>query len=84
MNRIRKRFKSKLKTKIIIIILLIFSLTYFFMHKYIQKLNPNIITVAEQKINQAFRYFLSSNVGYELLKDVSMEEILLINKNQDG
>ena len=57
MNRIRKRKKLKLSTQIFIIIILISSLTYFFLHSYLQNLNPKIIEVSEQKIDKSLRIF---------------------------
>ncbi len=84
MNRIRKRKRLKLKTKILIIISLIISLTYFFMHYYLNSINPRIVEVANQKVNQTYRYFLSSNVSYDLLKNLDLEDLLIINKNAEG
>lgn len=84
MKRIRKRKKLKMMTKIYIVIFLIISFTYFFVHQYFAKINPKIIEVANQKIEKVYKYFLSTNVGYDLLKDLSLNDILEINKNKDG
>ncbi len=84
MNRIRKRKKLKLSTQIFIIIILISTLTYFFVHSYLQNLNPKIIEVSEQKIDKSFQYFLSTDVGYQLLNGLDLEDIIEINKNSAG
>ncbi len=84
MNKIRKRKKLKMKYKLVIIIFLIISLTYFFMHQYLKKINPRIIEVSEQEINKIYRYFLSTNISYDLLKDTVLEDLIIINKNKAG
>ena len=54
------------------------------MHYYLNSINPRIVEVANQKVNQTYRYFLSSNVSYDLLKNLDLEDLLIINKNADG
>ena len=54
------------------------------MHYYLNAINPKIIDVANQKVNQTYRYFLSSNVSYDLLKNLDLEDLLIINKNASG
>lgn len=84
MKRVRRRKKLKLKTKIVIIILLIISLTYFFVQKYLEVLNPKIIEVANQKITKTFKYYLSTDISYDLLKKITLEDLIIIRKNNNG
>lgn len=84
MRRIVKRKKLKLSTKLLLIIGLIIFFTYFLLSKYYTSVNPKIIEASRLKLNKMTNQFLSSNVGYGILKDVGMEEILNITQNSVG
>ena len=84
MNRIRMRKKYKLSNLVILVIFLIISFTAFFFIWYNTKISPKIVDVAEAKINKFMESFLSMNVGYEILDEDILKDILIINKNAKG
>lgn len=83
-----KRFKSRKKLDITKILMLVITLVFFFTSClyfiYFKKANSRIIDVAEIKLNQFMNYFLSNNIGYDILNSQELENILIINKNSDG
>lgn len=54
------------------------------MQQYLNHVNNKLIEVAEQKINKIYRYYLSKDISYDLLKKVTLEDLLIINKNANG
>ena len=84
MNRIRMRKNYKTSSLIILVVVLIISFTTFFFIWYNTKISPKIVDVAEAKINKFMESFLSMNIGYEILDEDILEDILIINKNDKG
>lgn len=84
MNRIRMRKNYKSSSLIILVVVLIISFTTFFFIWYNTKISPKIVDVAEAKINKFMESFLSMNIGYEILDEDVLEDILIINKNDKG
>lgn len=84
MNRIRMRRNYRLSSLIILVIILITLFTTFFFIWYNTSVNPKIVDVAEAKINKFMESFLSMNIGYEILDEDILEDILIINKNDKG
>ncbi len=83
-----KTFKTKKQIKIskllMIIISLIFFLTFILFSWYSQKVSPKVMEVAKIKLEKFTQSFLSRNIGYGILNDKNLENILQINKNKDG
>ena len=84
MNRIRMRRNYRLSSLIILVIILITLFTTFFFIWYNALVSPKIVDVAEAKINKFMESFLSMNIGYEILDEDILEDILIINKNDKG
>lgn len=84
MRTIKLRKNPKISKIIASIILLIFFFTFGLITYYNKKLNPKIIQVAEMKLQKFTEYFLSQNVGYNMIKDVDIDNILIINENKEG
>lgn len=84
MKTFKRKRKIKLFKLLIIIVVLIVLLTYFFLHVYYKKVNPKIIEVAEIKLKKFTSSFLSNNIGYDILNNKNLENILVINKNKNG
>ena len=83
MKRIRKRKKTKISNIIIFIICLIFFLTYYLISIYNKKINPKIIHAAEIELIKFTENYLSINIGYNIINDDIIKDILVINKNKD-
>lgn len=84
MKKFHQTKKMKISRIILIIITLIFFLTFFFYKTYLKKAGTNIIITAEAKLDKFTKNFLSNNIGYGILNDKNLENILIINKNKDG
>lgn len=84
MNRIRMRKNYRLSSLVILAIFLIILFTSFFFIWYNTKVSPKIVDVAEAKINKFMESFLSMNIGYDILNNDVLEDILIINKNDKG
>ncbi|MBE6140439.1 MAG: hypothetical protein E7172_02760 [Firmicutes bacterium] len=84
MKRIKKRIKLKISTKLIIIFMLIFFLTFSLLNNYYKKVNPKIIEIVDIKLEKIMKLFLSGKIGYGILKDNVLDNILIINKNKEG
>ena len=84
MNRIRMRKNYRLSSLIIFVVFLISVFTTFFFIWYNTLVSPKIVDVAEAKINKFMESFLSMNIGYEILDDDILKDILIINKNAKG
>ena len=63
---------------------MIFFLTFLLVKFYSQKVSPKVIEVAEVRIKRFTESFLSNNIGYDILNDEVIDDILVINKNSDG
>lgn len=83
MKRFKKRNK-KISKFYWIVLALIFFFTYVIFNVYSSKLSNKIIDVAYVKLNEFMEYFLSNNIGYDLLKEDVIKDILVINKNSEG
>jgi len=83
MKRLKVKRKLKLSTKIFFISLLIIFLTFFLTFTYFKKVNPKIIEITKIKINKITEQFLSMNIGYEILRDEVLEDILIIEQNKN-
>ena len=84
MNRISLRRNYKLSSLIILVLFLIIVFTAFFFIWYNTKVTPKIVDVAEAKLNKFTESFLSMNIGYEILDEDILKDILIINKNDKG
>lgn len=74
----------KISKIIAIIITLIFFLTFFLLNQYSKNISPNVIEVAKIKLEKFTKNFLSKNIGYGILNNKNLENILQINKNKEG
>lgn len=82
MFKIRKKVK---KTKVgVIILTLVLFFTSLFYQLYGVYSKDTILDVAKIKLNDFMKNFLSSNIGYDLIKDEGIENVLVINKNKDN
>lgn len=84
MKRLRIRKKYKISKILLLVLTLIFFLTLFLIKSYSKKAAPKIIEVAETKITKFTESFLSNNIGYDILNDSLIDNILIINKNDDN
>ena len=84
MMRMRIRKNYRISRIIILIIILIFFFTYTLYSIYNKKITPKIIDVAEMKLQKFTESFLSNNIGYDILNDEIIKDILVINKNNNG
>lgn len=82
MFKIRKKVK-KTKVRVIILTLVLFFTSLFYQLYGIYS-KDTILDVAKIKLNDFMKVFLSSNVGYDLIKDEGIENVLVINKNKDN
>ena len=83
MNKIRLRKKYQLSRILIGVIFLIIFFTICLFNIYNKKVSPKIIDVAEAKINKFIKSFLSNNISHDILDQESLENILIINKNNE-
>ena len=84
MMRMRIRKNYRISRIIILIIILIFFFTYTLYSIYNKKITPKIIDVAEMKLQKFTESILSNNIGYDILNDEIIKDILVINKNNNG
>lgn len=84
MNRISLRRNYRLSSLIILVLFLIIVFTAFFFIWYNTKVTPKIVDVAEAKLNKFTESFLSMNIGYKILDEDILKDILIINKNDKG
>ena len=84
MKRLKIRKKYKISKILLLTLTLIFFLTFFLIKIYSKKVTPKIIEVAETKITKFTESFLSNNIGYDILNDNIIDNILVINKNDDN
>ena len=84
MKRLRMRKNYKISKILIVVLFLIFFLTFLLFKVYSEKVTPKIIQVADARIKRFTESFLSNNIGYDILNDDVIENILVINKNSEG
>lgn len=84
MKKLRMRRNYKISKILIGVLFLIFFLTFLLVKFYSQKVSPKVIEVAEVRIKRFTESFLSNNIGYDILNDEVIDDILVINKNSDG
>ena len=63
---------------------LIFFLTFLIFNFYSNKLNDKIINVSELELKKWTKGFLSKNIGYDLIGNKKLENILDIQTNNDN
>lgn len=83
MRMFKRRKKIKVSNIIVVVACLIFFLTYNLIKIYNNKINPKIIHAAEVELTKFTESFLSMNIGYDIINDDVIKDILVINKNKD-
>lgn len=83
MTKFKKRRKYKLSCIYIFIINMILFLGLFFFNNYAKYANKKIINVATIKLNEMMESVVSNNINYNLLKTISLDNILVIDKNSN-
>ena len=84
MRKLKIRKSYKISRILFIVISLIFFLTLNLIIIYYKKVSPKIINLAEVKLQKFTESFLSNNIGYDILNDENIDNILVINKNEEG
>lgn len=84
MRRLKVRRNIKKSKVVLLIIALVFFFTTLIFKSYTHKASEKIISVAQIKLNEFMEGFLSKNIGYKILNDDVLEDILVINKNENG
>ena len=84
MKRLRMRKNYKISKILLFVLFLIFFLTFGLVKIYSDKVSPKIIEIANLRIKRFTESFLSNNIGYDILNDNVIDNILNINKNNDG
>lgn len=84
MRRFRKKKKIKLSIKILFISLLIIFFAYIITYNYYKTANPKIIDATKIVIDKMIKQFLSTNIGYDILNDDVLDDVLVIYKNKEG
>ena len=84
MRKLKIRKNYKISRILFIVISLIFFLTLNLIIIYYKKVSPKIINLAEVKLQKFTESFLSNNIGYDILNDENIDNILVINKNEEG
>ena len=84
MRKLKIRKNYKMSRILFIVISLIFFLTLNLIIIYYKKVSPKIINLAEVKLQKFTESFLSNNIGYDILNDENIDNILVINKNEEG
>lgn len=84
MKRLKIRKNYKISRILIGVITLIFFFTFGLYTIYSNRVSPNIVSVAESRVKRFMEYFLSNNIGYDILNNDIIDDILVINKNNDG
>mgnify|MGYP004530523709 CR=1 FL=1 len=80
--KIRKRYR---KTKVgLVVLALVLFFTYIFYQGYQRASRDILVKVTLIKLNEFMERFLSNNIGYDLIKDEDLENIIKINKNKEG
>lgn len=77
--------KNIKKSKVVIIsTVLVFFFTFFLFKSYSNNASPRVIEVAKIKIREFMESFLSNNIGYDILNENDLENMIIINKNKEG
>ncbi len=84
MKAFKPRKKYQVSTKILVIFGLILFLTSFLLHLYSDNISSKIVIVSKKKITKFTENFLSNNIGYGILNNKNLENIMIINKNKNG
>lgn len=84
MKKLRMRKNYKISRILLLVVFLIFFLTFTLVKTYSEKVSPKIVEVANMRIKRFTESFLSNNIGYDILNDEVIDNILVINKNSDG
>lgn len=84
MKAFRQRRQIKRSYFVVTIFIAIIMLTTFLCNIYGKVASSKITTVAESKLEKFTQSFLSNNIGYGILNNKNLENILIINKNKDG
>lgn len=84
MKKLRMRKNYKISRILLLVVFLIFFLTFTLVKTYSEKVSPKIVEVANMRIKRFMESFLSNNIGYDILNDEVIDNILVINKNSDG
>ncbi len=81
--KLRRKIKIKPINYVVLIILLIFSLTFFMIVKFNQKISPKMIKIMESKINKLSNDIIMDSFNSKLLNTHDINSILKITKNKD-
>ena len=83
MKRLRMRKNYKISRILLLILFLIFFFAFSLVKVYSDKVSPKVIEIANMRIKRFTESFLSNNIGYDILNDEVIDNILVINKNSD-
>lgn len=83
MKRLKMRKNYKVSKLLLVVFILIFFFTFSLVKIYSNKISPKVVRVAETKLKKFTESFLSNNVGYDLFGENTLEDILIINKNDE-
>lgn len=84
MKRLRMRKNYKISRILLLILFLVFFFAFSLVKVYSDKVSPKVIEIANMRIKRFTESFLSNNIGYDILNDEVIDNILVINKNSDG
>ena len=84
MKRLRMRKNYRISRILLLILLLVFFFAFSLVKVYSDKVSPKVIEIANMRIKRFTESFLSNNIGYDILNDEVIDNILVINKNSDG
>ena len=84
MKRLRMRKNYKISRILLLILFLVFFFAFSLVKVYSDKVSPKVIEIANMRIKRFTESFLSNNIGYDILNDEVIDNILVINKNNDG
>ena len=79
-----KKVKHRISNIVLLIGSLIFFFTFILFNYYSNKLNDKVIEVAELELKKRTKKFLSENIGYDLLNNNKIDNILNIHTNNQG
>ena len=79
----KHRKKHKISNIVLLIVGLIFFFTYLLFNSYSKKLNDKIVDVSELELKKWTKKFLSQNIGYDLLNNKKIDNIINIHTNND-
>lgn len=77
--------KNIQKSKVVLISsILVFFLTLFLFNLYSKKTSIKLVEIAKIKLQEFMESFLSNNIGYDILNENDLNNMIVINKNKDG